>query len=81
MALWKETSSTPSPAASSTPAAASGPTSVTELHGKVERPPVEAHPAVEAAKRAAPRPPPCHAELWDAFLSCHAELCVPFASC
>jgi cytoskeletal protein CcmA (bactofilin family) len=57
MALWKETSSSPTPPTGGAPAPTSGPTSVTELHGKVERPPAETHAAVEAAKRVAPRPP------------------------
>jgi len=40
MALWKDSGPTPSPTASGTPAAAT-PASVTELHGKSERAPVE----------------------------------------
>ena len=55
MALWKETSSSPTPPTGGAPAPTSGPTSVTELHGKVERPPAETPATVEAAKRVAPR--------------------------
>jgi cytoskeletal protein CcmA (bactofilin family) len=57
MALWKETTSTPVPPASSPPAAPSGLTSVTELHGKTERPPVEPAPTMDTTKRVVPRGP------------------------
>jgi cytoskeletal protein CcmA (bactofilin family) len=57
MALWKETTSTPVPPASSPPAATGGLTSVTELHGKTERPPVETTTAADTSKRVIPRPP------------------------
>jgi len=60
MALWKETGSNPSPAASGTPAAASSST-VTELHGKsaTDRAPPETHATttVDATRRAPPRAP------------------------
>jgi cytoskeletal protein CcmA (bactofilin family) len=54
MALWKETGSNPSPTASGTPAA-SGASTVTELHGKSpDRAPEPATPA-DAARRAPAR--------------------------
>ncbi|HXN11272.1 MAG TPA: polymer-forming cytoskeletal protein [Steroidobacteraceae bacterium] len=57
MALWKDTSSTPSPPASGTPPATS-PTTVTELHGKgADRTPHESGAAADAARRPAPRAP------------------------
>src|SRR5580700_2454522 len=52
MALWKDSGSTPSPTASGTPAAPSTPASVTELHGKSERAPVEPTPADSTRQRA-----------------------------
>lgn len=56
MALWKDTSSTPSPPASGAPAPTT-PTTVTELHGKVaDRTPHEVATPAEAARRATPRP-------------------------
>ncbi|HXR19545.1 MAG TPA: polymer-forming cytoskeletal protein [Steroidobacteraceae bacterium] len=57
MALWKETGSNPSPAASGT-APASSSTIVTELHGKgPDRPPSEPTVSTEAARRAPARTP------------------------
>ena len=58
MALWKDSGTPPSPTASGTPAAASTPASVTELHGKSERAPVEPTTADSTRQRApAIRPP------------------------
>jgi cytoskeletal protein CcmA (bactofilin family) len=54
MALWKETGSNPSPSASGTPAA-SGSSTVTELHGKTPERAPEAPPAVASTPRATPR--------------------------
>src|ERR1700689_641947 len=55
MALWKETGSNPSPAASGTPAASPA-SIVTELHGKTpERVPADPTAATDAARRATPR--------------------------
>jgi cytoskeletal protein CcmA (bactofilin family) len=55
MALWKDTGSTSSPAASGTPAPA---TTVTELHTKtVERGAPEPPPSTESLRRSAPRAP------------------------
>jgi cytoskeletal protein CcmA (bactofilin family) len=55
MALWKDTSSTPSPPASGA-APATTATTVTELHGKgADRAAHDAGAAAEAARRAAPR--------------------------
>ncbi len=58
MALWKETGSNPSPAASGTPAAASSST-VTELHGKSadRAPETHATTTVDATRRAPARAP------------------------
>jgi len=56
MALWKDSSSTPSPVGSGNPPGTT-PTTVTELHGKgADRAPHDAAAAVEATRRAAPRP-------------------------
>jgi cytoskeletal protein CcmA (bactofilin family) len=52
MALWKDSGSTPSPTASGTPAAPGTPASVTELHGKSERAPVE--PSADSTRQRAP---------------------------
>ena len=52
MALWKDSGPTPSPTASGTPAAAATPASVTELHGKSERAPVEPTTADSTRQRA-----------------------------
>ncbi len=57
MALWKDTSSAPSPPASGHPPAGS-PTTVTELHGKGADRPLTDAAAAEAARRGAVRPAP-----------------------
>jgi cytoskeletal protein CcmA (bactofilin family) len=55
MALWKDTSSSPSPPVSGNPTATT-PTTVAELHGKgVERASQDAGTAADATRRAVPR--------------------------
>jgi cytoskeletal protein CcmA (bactofilin family) len=55
MALWKETGTNPTPAASGTPAATGSTHTVTELHGKTPERAPEPAPSPAAATRSSPR--------------------------